>query len=371
MNKKKIGIVIPSLNQGGAEKSALILADKLQSEYEEVDLITLCKNSKKIENDSVNLISFDRSRVLFSIFQLYRLIKIKKYNCIITGLSHINLIVLILSFFIKSGNKINLLLHFHNIPNINFFNFKERIINFIFFSLFKLLKLTNINIITVSNSIKNNISLDYKIDKKNISVIYPTIDFDRIDKLKLTKFYINKNNKKIILSVGRLSKQKNHDLLIKSFAEVRKIIDCKLIIIGEGKLKKNLIKLTKDLKIANYVNFVGKTDNPYPYFYNSDLFVLSSLWEGFGLVLIEALYCEKKIVATNCPGSPKELLLGLKTAYLSKNNDQTDLSIKIIEMLNKNFDDNQLVKNKNKIKIQFSLSNHINSYMKLINSPYL
>lgn len=368
MNKKKIGIVIPSLNHGGAEKSALILADKLQSEYESVDLITLCKNSKKIENEKLNLISLNKSRVLFSIFQLYKLIKIKEYNCIITGLSHLNLIILILNLFLKSSNKINLLLHFHNIPNINFLNFRERIINFIVFSFFKFLKLRNINIITVSNSIRDKISLDHNIDKKNISVIYPTIDFDKIDRLKLTKFPIDKNNEKIILSIGRLSKQKNHDLLIKSFAEVRKIIDCKLIIIGDGKLKKNLKKLTKDLDISNHVNFIEKTDNPYQYFNNSDLFVLSSLWEGFGLVLIEALYCEKKIVATNCPGSPKELLSGLETAHLSKNNDHVDLSIKIIDMLNKKFDDNQLVKNKNKIKIQFSLSNHINSYIKLINN---
>ena len=368
MNKKKIAIVIPSLNYGGAEKSALILADKLKDEYETVDLITLCKNSKKTQGEKVNLISFNRSRVLFSIFQLYILIKKNKYNCIITGLSHLNLIVLILCFFLKSSNKINLLLHFHNIPNINFLNLKERIINLIVFSLFKLLKLRNINIITVSNSIRDKISLKYNIDKKHISVIYPAIDFDKIDKLKLNKFPKNKNNEKIILSIGRLSKQKNHDLLIKSFAEVRKIINCKLIIIGEGKLKKNLIKLSKNLNISDYVNFVDKTDNPYQYFNNSDLFVLSSLWEGFGLVLIEALYCEKKIVATNCPGSPKELLSGLETAYLSKNNDQLDLSIKIIEMLKKNFDDNQLIKNKNKIKIQFSLSNHISSYIKLINN---
>ena len=93
------------------------------------------------------------------------------------------------------------------------------------------------------------------------------------------------------------------------------------------------------------------------------------MWEGFGLVLIEALYCGKKIVATNCPGSPKELLSDLETAYLSKNNDQKDLTTKIFDMLNKNFDNNQLIKNKNKIKTQFSLSSHINSYIKLINNP--
>ena len=266
MKKKKIGIVIPSLNHGGAEKSALILANKLQSEYESVDLISLCRNSKKIENESVNLISLNKTRVLFSIFQLYRLIKSKKYDCIITGLSHLNLIILLLNFFLKNDNRINLLLHFHNIPNINFFNLKERILNFFVFRFIKMLKFKNVHIITVSNSIKDKVSLKYNIDKKNISVIYPTIDFDKIDKLQLYKLPFDKKNEKIILTVGRLSKQKNHNLLIKSFADVRKLINCKLIIIGDGKLKKKLIKLTRDLNISNSVNFIDKTDNPYQYF---------------------------------------------------------------------------------------------------------
>lgn len=364
MMKKKIGIVIPSLNYGGAEKSSIILAETLKKIYESVDLISLCKNSKKLENKKINLIAFNKSRVLFSIFNIYKLIKIKNYDCIITGLSHLNLIFLLLNFFIKK--KMLLIIHFHNIPNINSYNFKERLINFIIINCIKLIKFKNIKIIAVSNSIKNMLSLKYDIDEKNIFVIYPTVDFDKIDRQKILRSNINKNNEKIILTVGRLTKQKNHSLLLKSFAEVRKSINCRLIIVGNGKLKKDLKKLTDDLKLSNHVNFIDKIDNPYSFFYNSDLFVLSSLWEGFGLVLIEALYCEMKIVSTDCPGSPKELLSGIETAYLSKNNDYIDLSQKIFKMLNKNFTNHKIIKNK--IKKKFSLNNHINSYIELINN---
>ena len=78
-----------------------------------------------------------------------------------------------------------------------------------------------------------------------------------------------------------------------------------LVIIGDGKLKNKLVKLINDLDLNNRVKIFSNIQNPYPYFYNSELFVLSSLWEGFGLVLIEALACELKIVATDCPCSPK------------------------------------------------------------------
>ena len=76
---------------------------------------------------------------------------------------------------------------------------------------------------------------------------------------------------------------------------------------------------------------------------------MPSLWEGFGLVLIEALYCEMKIVATDCPGSPKELLSGIETALLSKNNDYIDLSIKISQMLKSDIDIGESIKKKTKI----------------------
>lgn len=366
MNNKKIGIVISSLNYGGAEKSSLILAEELNKKYQFVDLISLTSNTKNLDNKNINFISFEKSRVLFSILKLYNLIKIKKYDSIITGLSHLNLIFLLFNLFLNKKNKISLILHFHNVPNVNLFNLKERIINFFIFNYIKIIKYKYISIIAVSNAIKEQIIEKYKIDKNKILVIYPSINFNRIEKEKFANFTFDKNNEKIILTIGRLTKQKNHKLLIQSFAEVRKLINCRLIIIGNGKLKMKLLKLTNDLNLNNYVNFIDKVENPYPFFYNSDVFVLPSLWEGFGIVLIEALYCGMKIVSTDCPGAPKELLSGLEMTSLSKNNDYKDLTSKIIEMLNKNKEKNN--SKKNFITNKFSLNNYIDSYLKLINN---
>ena len=91
---------------------------------------------------------------------------------------------------------------------------------------------------------------------------------------------------------------------------------------------------------------------------------MPSLWEGFGLVLIEALYCMNKVVSTDCPGSPRELLSGVNNAMLSKNNDYNDLKNKIIKMISKNIYSNRLIKKK--VRLKFSLENHINSYNKII-----
>lgn len=366
MINKKIGIVIPSINYGGAEKSAILLAEELNKKYRKVDLITLCNSNKKVNYVNYNLISFNKSRVIFSLYSLYRLLKTEKYNSIITGLSHLNFIFIVINFFLNKKNKINLILHYHNIPNINKINFLEKLLNFFIFKLIKFSNYKNIKLVSVSKSIKNNLIQKYNINEEFIFLIYPSINFDLINELKKKKNPFMNTTEKIILSVGRLSKQKNHKLLINSFRKINKLINCKLVIIGDGKLKDNLKKFISKLGLTDKIQIIEKVNNPYPYFYNCDLFVLPSLWEGFGLVLIEAIACKAKIVSTNCPGSPNELLSDYKFAYLSKNKDVNDLSEKIYMMLNNkitNYDFQY-----EHLQKKFSLNNHINSYINLIDT---
>jgi len=364
MYSNKVGIIIPSLNYGGAEKSAILLSQELNKKFKIVDLITLTKNQRNIRDNKINLISLNKVRVLYSIKKIYYLIKEKKYDTIITGLAHLNFIIIIINTLLKKKNKFNLIIHFHNVPNLNKFNFREKILNYFIFKLIKLDKNENIKIVTVSKYIKEYIINKYKIDNKKVNVIYPVVDFKKIDKLKRIKNpYIN-FNKKIIVTIGRLSEQKNHKLLIKSFANVRKQLDCNLVIIGSGKLKNKLFLVIDKYNLTKHIKIIDKVDNPYPYLFYADLFVLSSNWEGFGLVLIESLACNLKIVSTDCPGSPREILSELNTALLCKNNDSEDLTKKIMLMMNKNklklkFERKFLEKN-------FSINKHLNSYINII-----
>ena len=108
-------------------------------------------------------------------------------------------------------------MHFHNVLNVNKFNFKERFINYILFLLLKLNKFRNIKLVAVSNGIKNDLCKSFNINEKHVEVIYPSIDFYQIDKYeKYNKKSLSISNK-YILNIGRLEKQKNHVLLIKLF----------------------------------------------------------------------------------------------------------------------------------------------------------
>jgi glycosyltransferase involved in cell wall biosynthesis len=134
----------------------------------------------------------------------------------------------------------------------------------------------------------------------------------------------NVYKEKYILSVGRLTKQKNFTFLINAFSELeKKITDLKLVIIGEGEEKKRLYSLIEKKKLKNKVILIGYTDNIYHYYNNSLCFVLTSLWEDPGFVLIESGYCNKIVISSDCPSGPKELI-AQDAGFLFKTNVLSD-----------------------------------------------
>jgi glycosyltransferase involved in cell wall biosynthesis len=113
-----------------------------------------------------------------------------------------------------------------------------------------------------------------------------------------------------LIAVGRLAYEKGFDLLLRALKKVsnRGVAGWELNILGNGSLREELEKLNTKLELENQVHFLGHVPNPYPYMARSDLFVHASRWEGFGMVIVEALALGVPVIATSCPGGPKEIL---------------------------------------------------------------
>lgn len=122
--------------------------------------------------------------------------------------------------------------------------------------------------------------------------------------------WFNEGEPPVILGVGRLHAQKNFPLLINAFAEVRKKVRCRLMILGQGPLKKDLQALVDSLGINQDVCFAGFCLNPFSYMSRARVFVLSSNYEGMPNVLIQAMALATPVVATDCPGGNAECLEG-------------------------------------------------------------
>mgnify|MGYP001192483355 FL=1 len=169
---------------------------------------------------------------------------------------------------------------------------------------------------------------------------------------KEINFSFDKNipkNKKIILSAGRLTNQKNYLYLVNEFFEFSKINDqFVLFILGEGEKKSEIQRLIKKRGIEDKVFLLGYKKNIYSYMHKSSIFVLSSLWEEVGFVIVEAALCNSFVISSNCPNGPKEFLDNGKRGILFESNQSNALlnSLKNFSKMEKN----QIYENKVRLK---------------------
>ncbi|NNU43669.1 glycosyltransferase [Ramlibacter montanisoli] len=138
---------------------------------------------------------------------------------------------------------------------------------------------------------------------------------------------------KRILTVGRLKAQKNHALLLRAFKQVLARVDARLMILGEGDLGPSIAELARSEGLEDKVLMPGHVDDPISYYLSSDLFTLSSDYEGFGNVIVEALGCGVPVVSTDCPGGPAEILEGGRYGRLVPVGDASSLASAMVAAL--------------------------------------
>jgi N-acetylgalactosamine-N,N'-diacetylbacillosaminyl-diphospho-undecaprenol 4-alpha-N-acetylgalactosaminyltransferase len=310
---RKIAFFIYSLGSGGAERVVSTLLWDLKDSYD----ITLILMSEIIFYDippSIKIVYLERSVPPEKGF--FKLIKIPILSYRLRKIVNENGIELIFSF-LNRPNYINIL---SNIPyrnhkviisertNPSAMYRENTISNFISKLLIK--TLYNFADIIVPNSHGTAYELveNFGIKEELVEVVHNPVDMERIDKLKYIDISMPcPSSDFIFVNIARMEKQKNHKLLIEAFARAD-MENTTLLLIGDGYLRESLHLLCKRLSLEDRVYFLGKIDNPYPYLNTSDSFVLSSDFEGFPNVLIEALACHIPIISTNCPSGPAEIL---------------------------------------------------------------
>ena len=207
--------------------------------------------------------------------------------------------------------------------------------------------------------------------KKKYNIKKTNIYFQNIYSNSKEKIYPHKwfEDKKIpvIISVGRLSKEKNFELLIKSFNKFREKFNSKLIILGDGPEKKHLNELISNLNLTKDCYLPGFVKNPYDYMKLSSLFILTSHYEGLPNVLIEAQACEIPIISTNCKYGPKEILLNGKAGILVPVNNEQKLIKAMIKIFTSPELKEEFIDISKKNLFRFDINESINKYKNIIN----
>ena len=180
-----------------------------------------------------------------------------------------------------------------------------------------------------------------------------------IEKIKFKDYF---------LSIGRLTPQKNFLFLIKTFKIfLKERENAKLIIIGDGEQKNEIQKFITKNNLENNIILTNYKKNVFPYIKNAKCFILSSLWEDPGFVIIESAFCNIPIISSNCKNGPSEILTEGKSGFLFNTNSKEDFLKKIIEFENSDKDvlKEMIYKTKRNIK-EFSMFSHFKNLRKII-----
>ena len=341
---QKITFFIYSLRTGGAERVIAQLSNSLAKRGYMIEILTLESGNDFHDylNKNISIICLNQKKILLSIPKIFRYLKESNFDFFIVNIWPLTVIVGLLKVLVKKKR-------FIFIEHCNIFSefaYKGRL--FVYLQRLSVFLFYNFadDIVCVSNGIKDSLIESCSSLNKKIEVIYNPVRSEKIINQHVNEQdYQNfKNYMGIkILSVGSLNQQKNYPHLIRSL-KILKNQGYKFLsyIIGEGSLKEEVLLEIKIHNMSENIKCIGLKKDPREYMHIADVFVLSSLAEGFGLVLTEAMQAGLTPVSTNCPSGPSEII-GKKFGFLTEVNNDKDLAKNIINAFNNKIDKEVLI----------------------------
>jgi N-acetylgalactosamine-N,N'-diacetylbacillosaminyl-diphospho-undecaprenol 4-alpha-N-acetylgalactosaminyltransferase len=312
---KTILLLNDSMANGGAERAMANLANELVDRGRKVFLVSL-EDSLGYELDARIAYSACRAKFLgvfhkfvalfIDSFRLYRFLKKNRIGIVLSYQNRSN-ITNILCKWVGSHHTAILSERIYT-PHY----YKEGIASFVLKTLVKITYNSADAIVCNAMDIANGLKRYFRILKPPLFVINNGYDFDRIKTLAATplekrlKDYFSEN--RVIITMGRLSKQKGQHYLIRAFSLLADKSDQKLVILGEGPLRNELQALVESLDLVNHVLFLGHQDNPYKFLARASLFVLPSVYEGYPNALAEASICGLPLIAFDFKSGARDIL---------------------------------------------------------------
>lgn len=336
---------LASLEGGGIQKATMRLLRELIRRDIRPTLVVVNGTgpTRKDVPENCDLVDLNCKRTRFALFALLKYLRSEKPLVGISSQTHLNVLMIILRFL--SSYPKHLVVREHNTfnqENIKTGGLMERsrvwLIRFFYrFSS---------EFVAVSESVAKSIT-EFAKYKKEIRVIRNGIDVNEVRELKSRPpdhpWSENAGDKKLIVGLGRLARQKNFSDLLIALSRLKMPTQARLLILGEGSELENLKVLSRELQIEDRVDFPGYIENPYPILSQADVFVSPSRWEGFGNVVLEALACGVPIVATDCPGGPADILEGKPFARIVPLDDPHTMAEAIEELLMKNINRAEII----------------------------
>jgi glycosyltransferase involved in cell wall biosynthesis len=307
---RHVAFYFHDLSGGGVERMRLALIARLLAAGMEVTLLL-----HRAEGELLGLvpagarvIGFATWRTLRDVAPLARFLGRERPDFLVASLDHNNIAALVAKAAALSGTCVIACQHNALSSEARTGSFKYRIVP----PAYRLLAPLASRFVAVSRGVAEDLADCAGIDPRRIEVIHnPVIgeDFDARANVEVMHRWFGHRAMPVIVTAGRLVAQKDQATLLDAMALLRKRLPARLIVLGSGPLREALQERAASLGIAEYVDLFGFVANPLPFMRMADVFALSSVHEGFGNVLVEAMACGTPVVATDCPHGPAEILL--------------------------------------------------------------
>jgi len=325
---------------GGAQRIALNLCTGLVKKGFSVDLLLVEATGVLIEEvpEEVTIVDLDASRLATSTVSLCQYLRKETPDVLYSMMIEVNIAAIVAHQF--AGVDTRLVISEHNTPTVSAERLKDQLV----LHLATLVYPRADHIVTVSQGVRDDLLDIVDITDEKITVIHNPIDVERIREQAVETMeheWFMDPSISVVMSAGRHAPQKGFDTLLHAFSRLEHS-NARLVLLGEGNETESLRTLAMELGIKDQVDFPGFVDNPFKYMANADVFVLSSWYEGFGNVLIEAMATGCPVVSTDCPSGPNEILEGGKYGPLVRVKDDTALSHAIEDVLTNPMDESVL-----------------------------
>lgn len=295
----KIMLVVTSLGVGGAERLVTALADRCVTAGHEVIVVRLHGVAEiRPCNPRVTVLNLGMRRtpfgVMLAMWRLDRLIRKFQPDVVNSHLVHANLITRILRVAAPIPRLISSVHNIHEGGSLRVLAYR----------------LTD-RLTTISTNVSHEAVQAFEkrgaVKSHRMVAVYNGIDvekfrFSSAERLKIRNELDLTENTALLLAVGRLCKQKDYPSLLEAMSLMSAGCHWRLVIVGVGPEGESLVRLAKQLGVAHQVTWLGVRHDVSALMSACDVFVLPSAWEGFGLVVAEAMACERPVVATDCGG---------------------------------------------------------------------
>ncbi|WP_230467767.1 glycosyltransferase [Lujinxingia vulgaris] len=336
-DSRHIALFMPSLGGGGAERVMLTLARAFAEGGDRVDVIVADGRGAYCDKvpEHVSLIDLKAGRMLRAFVPLVRYLREERPDALLSTIAHANIVAVLASaaarvktsVWVREASTVS-----HSLGD----NVKAEGLR----ALMKLAYRRADGVIAVSRGVGEALVEANIVGPEQISTIYSPMEIDAIEAAAEESVdhpwlatARGTREMPLLLAVGRLTEAKDYPNLLHALALLQDQVPCRLLILGEGGKRAELEALVQQLGLSEQVQMPGFVDNPYAYMARADVYVMSSRWEGLPTAPLQAMAVGAKVVLTDCPSGPCEILEDGQWGRLVPVNDSPALAEALAETL--------------------------------------